>query len=170
MVERQKRLKEVYEYLRDNCGIHTQIDFANALKYSRSVISSALNGNEAYLTDSLFKNICESYPGVFQLDYLLTGNGSLLADSKATPEQSGSPSDMQSVIDAIMAANAKVIAQLELRIADQKEYINGLRRQIQLLEEKVAGMGPSLRTDDYSTNFMSTRCAAEQNDFKNTDK
>lgn len=170
MIERQKRLKEVYEYLRDNCGIHTQIDFANALKYSRSVISSALNGNEAYLTDSLFKNISESFPGVFQLDYLLTGVGSLLADSKATPEQSGSPSDMQSVIDAIMAANAKVIAQLEYRLAERDEYINGLRRQIQLLEDRVAGMGPSLRSDDYSTNFMSTSRAAESKDYENIDK
>lgn len=82
MIERQKRLKEVYKHLRQFWGIHTQIGFADSIQYSRSVISSALNGNEDYLTDNLFKNICEAYKNVFNLDYLLTGNGQLL-----TPEE-----------------------------------------------------------------------------------
>lgn len=77
MIERQKRLKEVYEYVRKNFGIHTQTDFAEALKYSRPVISSALNGNEDYLTDKLFKNVCEAFPGVFNLIYLLEGKSEL---------------------------------------------------------------------------------------------
>lgn len=45
----------------------------------RVYISSALNGNEKKnLTDKLFENICESIPGVFNLHYLLTGEGDLL--------------------------------------------------------------------------------------------
>jgi hypothetical protein len=78
MVERQKRLKEVYEHLRRWSGIHTQTDFANSMRYSRNAISLALNGNEKYLTDKLFTNVCEAFPGVFNLDYLLTGEGTLL--------------------------------------------------------------------------------------------
>ena len=65
MISRQKRLHEVFEHLRKFFGIHTQTDFAVALKYSRVYISSALNGNEKNLTDKLFENICEAYPGVF---------------------------------------------------------------------------------------------------------
>ena len=78
MSNKQKRLQELYDHLRRWYGIHTQTDFANSMRYSRNAISLALNGNEKYLTDSLFKNICEAYPGVFDLDYLLTGKGSLL--------------------------------------------------------------------------------------------
>lgn len=78
MIDRQKRLHEVYEYLRENCPIHTQSDFAEALKYSRVYISAAMNGMEKNLTDKLFKSICEAYPGVFDLNYLLTGEGNLL--------------------------------------------------------------------------------------------
>jgi transcriptional regulator with XRE-family HTH domain len=78
MGNKQKRLQEVYEHLRRWYGIHTQTDFANSMRYSRNAISLALNGNEKYLTDSLFKNICEAYPGVFDIDYLLTGKGALL--------------------------------------------------------------------------------------------
>ena len=78
MIPRQKRLHEVFEHLRNFFGIHTQIDFAVALKYSRVYISSALNGNEKNLTDKLFESICEAYPGVFDMNYLLTGEGQLL--------------------------------------------------------------------------------------------
>ena len=81
MNERQKRLNEVYEYLRKSYGIHTQSDFANALRKSRNAITLALNGDEKYLTDKLFKNICEAYPNIFNLNYLLTGEGTLLAPS-----------------------------------------------------------------------------------------
>lgn len=76
---RQDRLKEVYDYVRSRYPIHTKIDFSDALKYNRAYISSAMNGNERYLTDKLFTNICEAFPGVFNLGYLLTGEGELLA-------------------------------------------------------------------------------------------
>ena len=61
MLERQKRLKEVYDHLRQYDGIHTQTGFAQALHKSRNAITLALNGKEAYLTDNLFKDICDCY-------------------------------------------------------------------------------------------------------------
>ena len=75
---RQERLKEVYEHLRQHFGVHTQIDFAEAIRITRPALSSAMNGNEAYLTKNLFQKICATFPGVFDLDYLLTGKGALL--------------------------------------------------------------------------------------------
>lgn len=78
MLDRRKRLNAVYEHLHNNHNIHTKGEFADSIKYARAYISSALNGNERYLTDNLFRNICDSFPGVFNLDYLLTGKGSLL--------------------------------------------------------------------------------------------
>ena len=75
---RKDRLKEVYEHVRRHFPIHTQTDFADSLKYNRAYISSAMHGNEKNLTDKLFTNICEAYPGVFNLDYLLNGTGNLL--------------------------------------------------------------------------------------------
>ena len=78
MNERQKRLIEVYEHLRRYFGIHTKTGFAEAIEYGRTSMSAAMNGDEKYLTDSLFKNICDTYKGVFDLNYLLTGEGQLL--------------------------------------------------------------------------------------------
>ncbi len=77
MIERQKRLNEVYQYLRQHRGIHTKSDFAESIHYGRTSMSAALNGNESYLTDSLFKKICYAFPDTFSLQYLLTGEGQL---------------------------------------------------------------------------------------------
>ena len=86
MAGKHERLKEAYDYLRYQHGIHTQIDMANALQVTRSSFSAAMNGKEKYLTKSLFMKICAAFPGVFNLDYLLTGTGTLLATKeKAEP-------------------------------------------------------------------------------------
>jgi transcriptional regulator with XRE-family HTH domain len=86
MSEKQERLKEVYDYVRSNCAVHTQIDFAARLKMTRQALSAAINGNESYLTTNLFQKICAAFPGVFNLDYLLTGQGELLMPAGAQPE------------------------------------------------------------------------------------
>lgn len=109
MIEKQKRLHEVYEHLRKFFGVHTQIDFAESLKYSRVYISAAMNGNEKNLTDKLFKKICDAYPGVFDLNYLLTGEGQLLTieeevksediEKTYNPQQPAMPDYVQRLFD-----------------------------------------------------------------------
>ena len=109
MIERQKRLIEVYEHLRKYYGIHTKTGFSEALHYGRTSMSAAMNGDEKYLTDSLFKNICEAYRGVFNLDYLLTGEGQLLTieeevtneelEKMVNPQQPAIPDYVQRLFD-----------------------------------------------------------------------
>lgn len=82
MLERQKRLNEVYAHLYNHLGVHNKGDFADKIQYARAYISSAMNGNERYLTDKLFRSICEAYPNVFNLNYLINGEGELLVSSK----------------------------------------------------------------------------------------
>ena len=129
MNERQKRLIEVYDHLRRYYGIHTKGGFAEALHYGRTSMSAALNGVEDYLTDKLFKNICELYPGVFNLDYLLTGEGELLANGQQMNNgvAAASPNDYRE----------KYIESLEKQIKDKDQQIADLRRDIQLLYKRL---------------------------------
>ena len=78
MKRRSEILNEVYEHLRNHYGIHTQVGFADAVGYSRPVISSALNGNDSNITDKMLRTINNKFPDVFDIDYLLTGEGQLL--------------------------------------------------------------------------------------------
>ena len=116
MTNRKERLTEVYDHLREHHGIHTQTDFANALGYSRPVISSALNGNELALTDKLFQKVCEVYPE-FNLEYLLTGEGSLLQDAPTdTPDVSQS-NEMGNVLE-LYARMIRGVDDLRVQLKD----------------------------------------------------
>ena len=129
MLDRQKRLNEVYEHLHNYFSIHTKGDFADSIKYARAYISSALNGNEKYLTDKLFTNICDAYPGVFDLNYLLTGEGSLLTIEEEVHnedhERLYNPQsvDQSSLINAALAAKDETIAVLRDQITAKDTVI-----------------------------------------------
>ena len=136
MNERQKRLNEVYEYLRKSYGIHTQSDFANALRKSRNAITLALNGDEKYLTDKLFKNICEAYKGVFDLNYLLTGEGDLLTLEEEVHNEeyeklyNPQPIDQSSLINATIAAKDEAIVSLKRELQTKNDLIQSLRDRL----------------------------------------
>ena len=159
MNERQKRLKEVYEHLRKFYGIHTQSDFANALRKSRNAITLALNGDEKYLTDKLFTTICEAYKGVFDLNYLLTGEGLLLTIEEEVHNEeheklyNPQPIDQSSLVNATIAAKDETIINLKERIkdlqrtiADKEEIIKAREARIVALERQLA----AATTDDLS--------------------
>ena len=144
MVSREKRLHEVFEHLRKFFGIHTQTDFAVALKYSRVYISSALNGNEKNLTDKLFEKICEAYPGVFDLNYLLTGDGQLLTIEEEFKDKDienlykPQPIDNSSLVNAVIAAKDETIDSLKRELAAKNETIALQRSRIADLERQLA--------------------------------
>lgn len=131
---KQERLREVYEHLRQHFGVHTQIDFAKVLGLTRPAISAAMNGNDAYLTDNLFKRICAAYQGVFNLDYLLTGNGQLLTIQEEVKSEQikkeSNPQQPSSYID-------KLIASLEKQVKDKDDQLADKDRIIKLLEQKI---------------------------------
>ena len=152
MNERQKRLIEVYEHLRKYYGIHTKTGFAEALHYGRTSMSAAMNGDEKYLTDSLFKNICEAYKGVFDLNYLLTGEGQLLTieeevkseDIKKTANPTPAPQAIdytfliEKAVEKATAYADKYIATLEKQVADKDKQLDDKDVIIKLLQEKIA--------------------------------
>ena len=157
MNERQKRLKEVYEHLRKFYGIHTQSDFANALRKSRNAITLALNGDEKYLTDKLFKNICEAYKGVFDLNYLLTGEGSLLTieeevhneeyEKLYNPQPCAAGIDTSSAINAAIAAYVKLYEFAESKLSDkEQEMADRLADKDAIIAEKQSRISDLERT------------------------
>ena len=77
--ERAKRLRKVYGYLVMDDKITSQKDMALKIKMTPPNLSAALKGNKSYLSDNTFIRVCAAFPGVFNLDYLLDGEGELLA-------------------------------------------------------------------------------------------
>jgi hypothetical protein len=135
MNERQKRLIEVYEHLRRYFGIHTKTGFAEALHYGRTSMSAALNGSEKYLTDSLFRNICEAYSGTFNLEYLLNGEGELLMSS-IQDKQKADPADHPELLNMLLASKQETIEALRRELEAKDEIIALLQKRVDELEAK----------------------------------
>ena len=160
MNERQKRLIEVYEHLRRYFGIHTKTGFAEALKYGRTSMSAAMNGDESYLTDKLFKNICEAYPGVFDLNYLLTGEGQLLTieeevksediEKTFNPQQPAIPDYVQRLFDEAVRMSTrnellerqceKLIGELRESKEKDETFLSELRKSKEYNDALVADL------------------------------
>ena len=160
MDSREIRLHEVFEHLKKFFGIHTQTDFAVALKYSRVYISSALNGNEKNLTDKLFENICEAFPGVFDLNYLLTGEGQLLTieeevksediENTYNPQQPAMPDYVQRLFDEAVRMSTrnellerqcgKLIGELRDSKYKNETFLSELRKSKEFNDSLVADL------------------------------
>lgn len=140
-IGRQKRLNEVYDYLRLHYGVHTKKGFAEVINMGRTSLSSAMNGDPKYLTKSLFKSICKAYPDIFDLEYLLTGEGQLLAVNKPASNverenenenesnvlPSAIPLWAESLIDLLtkqVKENEALMCELKQAIADLKNISN----------------------------------------------
>lgn len=124
---RKERLNEVYEYVRKHFPIHTQVDFAEKLKYHRTYISSAMHGNEKNLTDKLFRNVCEAFPGVFNLDYLLTGEGSLLLNEK--PQQTQKMEQTADILE-LYAQRVRLVDDLRQTLKEELEEVRTIRAEL----------------------------------------
>lgn len=134
-MERKERLNEVYEYVRKHYPIHTQVDFAEKLKYHRTYISSAMHGNEKNLTDKLFRNICEVFPNTFNLDYLLTGEGQLLLEQE--PETAPIEKQQDALTYAAIQVG-KMMADLSNSIASVRDFQKKLEEREAQLEHMTA--------------------------------
>ena len=148
--EMQKRLHEVFAHVRKHYDIHTQDDFAQYIGYGRTSISAAMNGNEKYLSANLFRSICDKFPGIFNLDYLLTGEGELLAveehvakvaaddhtraiKSETTTPATEVPAELQTLLD-----RALTITRRNEEIIERLAGTASQNRQTEIAIEKVA--------------------------------
>ncbi len=88
-MERKDRLKAAFDFLRSHGKVHTQIDVANAIGASRSNVSSAFNGDGKCLTDRFLHRFNNAFNGIFNLDWLINGNGDMLLKSTTSMVSNG---------------------------------------------------------------------------------
>ena len=118
-MEKAQRLNEVYKYVFAHFDIRSQKDFADFLHVQRTGLSAAMNGSKANLTKNLFTKICAAFPGVFNLDYLLTGEGQLLTIEEEVHNEeyeklyNPQPIDQSSLVNALLAAKDQLIEELK---------------------------------------------------------
>ena len=177
MSDKKDRLKEVYDYLRSNYPVHTQIDLAKELKITRQALSSAMNGNVSYLTTNLFQKICGAYPGVFNLDYLLTGEGNLLANKNEPTQVNSHQSESTNInqqqytpIDAdfyhkTLDLNAQIISDLRKDLEYFKSLVLDKDGTIQDNAEQIISLQSRLSATLTELEHTKTTLAAVRKNF-----
>jgi transcriptional regulator with XRE-family HTH domain len=138
--KRAERLNEVYKHLFANFGIKSKKEMADYMKIQRTGLSAALNGAAANLTDNLFKKICLAWPGVFNLDYLLTGEGRLLLEEPQFVKEDNLSPLIPSWADAfldILANQVKENEALNRELRQSIERANVLCANLETLISKL---------------------------------
>lgn len=79
---RAERLNEAFNYLRFKGLVKTQKDLAEAIGATAPNVSSALKGDEKFLTDSFIARFSEAFEEVSS-HWLLTGEGEMLRGNEA---------------------------------------------------------------------------------------
>ena len=78
-----KFLLEAENHLRLLGKVHKREDIVKAIKKDKSAVSKAFSGKERFLTAGFVSAFNEAFGGIFNEDYLLRGEGTLLKDAPA---------------------------------------------------------------------------------------
>lgn len=76
--KKEERLAAAFEFLKSNGLAHKQQDVADKIKTDKSNFSRALKGDARFITDSFLRRFNTAYGDLFNEDWLLTGEGSML--------------------------------------------------------------------------------------------
>lgn len=84
---RHECIKKAYEHLRSIGKVHTKTDVANIMHASRSNVNAALNGDSKFLTDNFLERFNTAFDNIFNLKWLMTGEGDMLSSPSSSQPQ-----------------------------------------------------------------------------------
>lgn len=79
-MDKLDRIKDAIRYLMVIGEISKQQDIADIMRMNKATVSSALNGNKRYFTNSFIKKFNFAFHCVFNEEWLIDGVGSMLND------------------------------------------------------------------------------------------
>lgn len=85
-MDMRDRFNKAFAYLQGEQIIKGQKDLAEKLGATPGNISKALSGDKRALTNNLMKRFCEAFPGMFNLRWLILGEGNMLQAPVVTQE------------------------------------------------------------------------------------
>ena len=126
-MEKKERINHAFSYLKDNGLVHTQKDLAERMGATAPNVSSALKGVDNVLTDNFLLRFNNAFGGIFNDNWLLTGEGSMLSASESDSVSASSSTDLSSALNKAMD---EIAAQRRLTEKSQQQ----IDRLLSLLE------------------------------------
>lgn len=134
------RLKEAVGYLKYQKIIRINKDISDAGVVGYTNLSAALNGSTTYLTSSFLDSFIEEYK-IFNLDWILTGKGSMLKSDSAN-EPAPEYGNRVEMLNELLSLRNEQIEFLKERIKMKDEKIERLE-----VENKSLKKGNGAKAD-----------------------
>lgn len=146
MIQESKRdrIQKAYKFLYDRGLVHSVTDLAVKMGRTRPGVSNAINGAPEYLNDKFMAAFSKTFNGIFSLDWLLTGNGTMLMGDDANGHVKVSDAEPAPYIptwaDAffdIMTNQVKQNEALNRELRESIASVNQLKAQLTEIIERL---------------------------------
>ena len=163
-MDKKERLNAAYEHLRHIDAIRTQKDVAEKMSSTSQNVSQALQGNPKVLTDRFLMRFLTAFPDIFSMQWLFTGDGSMLINDSAPAQAQPQPTRSYQLPDdaPVMAAEAAPLSDRDLlvatyttlvRLADSfRDYQSRTESRIRELESLISQLLPNVSPNSNNNN------------------
>lgn len=124
-MERKDRIKKAFKHLVFNDIVKSQAELADKMGINKASVSLAMNGDERYTTDNFMRNLCATFPNIFNLQWLLREEGDMLVET-SQPKQ---PMPEYDLID-LAASLIKEVEALRLSLSEEIKQTIALRQEL----------------------------------------
>ncbi len=147
-----QRLNDAINYLKIIGEISTQQDIADKMRMHKSTISSAISGNEKYLTDSFLSKFNFAFKCIFNEEWMIKGFGAMLNDSGVQREiilESKNSNEQALFYERMLDKKEKKIEELLIQIGQLQQEIKALKQDKKIAQEMdnvsdaVGGLKPT---------------------------
>ena len=155
-MDKKERFYAAYEHLLSLGRVHKQKDVATAMGSTEGNISQAMKGNPKVLTDRFLMRFIQAFPDIFSMQWLFTGDGSMLINDSAPAPAHESASRPYSLPDMppVIAAEAAPLSDRDLlvatyttlvRLSDSfRDYQSRTESRIRDLESLISQLLPNV--------------------------
>lgn len=158
---KKERFQTAYSYLYEHGAVHSITELAEKMNRERPGVSNAYNGKAGYLNDKFLTAFCSTFPGIFSLDWLITGAGEMLLSNTKNSEEADMPDIYErfDILKEINNAHKETIealksqmADLRMQLVDKQNVIDAKdltikaqERTIELLNLQITGLKTEMR-------------------------
>ena len=142
-MDKKERFQKAYAYLIGKGAFKTKKELAKILGSQRPSVTNAYNGKPSYLTDTFLRRFCAAFPGVFNLSWLLNGDGEMLAEKEVKTKE-GDKMDVTVTIQIL--SNTVNLLQNELQ--NVRQELRELKAEVAKLQRAQTGYGPMVAAED----------------------
>lgn len=134
-MDKLERFRLAFQHLKNSGIAHTQRDVAKKMGATPPNVSSAMRGDEKFLTGNFLRRFNLAYGGIFNEDWLIDGVGQMLCDSP--PKNDTAAIVNNQVGNGNHFTNGSTVERFLDELAAQRELTREAQQQLTKSQEQM---------------------------------